>query len=257
MSTALKIILVVSLLLNLVAVWAYFHYVKYGGNPLGELKRKVMGESNQKTRPVPFEEQNRQLLAEHGEYDPLRVVFMGASITHRWNLEAAFPDVHMINRGVGGQLVPHMLARFKRDVIDLKPKAAIFKFCSINIRPHTNSQTLRDAMTLMVETARAHDITPIVATIIPAGKPEAHIGEFSVVDSLASFNDWLREFAEQESLAIIDFAAAVQDDEGYLPRDCSSDPVHVNERGYLILSAAARSVIYDVVGVGTTISNSH
>ncbi len=36
---------------------------------------------------------------------------------------------------------------------------------------------------MMVQLAKANGIVPIVPTIIPAGKPEARIGDFSVADS--------------------------------------------------------------------------
>ncbi len=251
MQTIWKVVLVGSILLNLIAIWGFFHYIRYGGSPLGELKRRLTGSTQQTATKLPYEDENKKILAElaEGKEDSLRVVFFGASITRRWDLEKYFPKVHILNRGVGGQLAPSMLSRFKRDVIDLKPKAVIIKFCSINIRPHIPMSVLKDAMTMMVQLAQANNIIPIVATIIPAGKPEAHIGDFSVVDSLRAFNEWVRQFAQEHNLPLIDFAAAIEDENGFLPRDCSTDPVHVNEKGYHILAKAARPVLYKVMGV--------
>ena len=104
-------------------------------------------------------------------------------------------------------------------------------------------------MSMMTQLAQANDIVPILSTIIPPGKPEAHIGDFSVIDTLAAFNEWVRLFAIKNSFPLIDFAAAVRDQNGFLPRELSTDPVHVNDRGYLILAQVARPVIYEVVGV--------
>lgn len=148
MNLILKIILIGSILLNLLAVWGFFHYIKYGGSPLGELKRKITGSSHQQKAKVPNVEDNARILKEmaEGTDDPNRIVFFGASITGRWDFEKHFPNTNIINRGVGGQLVPSMLARYKRDVLDLKPRAVIIKFCSINIRPHLSLQVLKDTM---------------------------------------------------------------------------------------------------------------
>ncbi|HUV30016.1 MAG TPA: GDSL-type esterase/lipase family protein [Acidobacteriota bacterium] len=246
-----KIILVGSILLNLVAIWGFFHFIRYGGSPLGELKRRLTGTTKQTGPSIPYAEENERIKKrlEAGETDSTRVVFFGASITARWDLERDFPRVSILNRGVGGQLVPQMLARFKRDVVDLRPRAVVIKFCSINIRPQLPLAVLKDGMEMMTQLARANDITPVVSTIIPAGKPEAHIGDFSAADSLRAFNTWVRQYAEVNSLYLIDFAAAIEDDDGFLPRDCSTDPVHVNERGYTILAAAARPVIYRAAGL--------
>ncbi len=246
-----KIIFIGSILLNIFAIWGIFHYVKYGGSPLGELKRKLTGQTHQPVRKLSYAEQNAQLLKidERSGQDELRVVFFGASITNRWNLDKDFPDVHMVNRGVGGQLVNRMTARFKRDVLDLNPKAVIIKFCSINIRPEMPLKVLEDNMTMMSQLAEVNNIVPIVSTIIPAGKAEAHIGDFQVVDTLMKFNNWVRDFAKEKNYPIVDFASAIGDDEGFLPRDCSVDPVHVNDKGYEILAEAARPVVYEVIGV--------
>ncbi len=246
-----KVILVGSIVLNLLAVWGFMHYIRYGGSPLGELKRMLTGHTQQRSPGLPYAEENAQLtkLIERGSVDSSRVVFFGASITNRWNLERAFPQVNMVNRGVGGQLAPGMLTRFQRDVIDLKPRAVVIKFCSINIRPQMPVKILQDAMLMMTQLAQANDIQPIVATIIPAGKPEAHIGDFGVVDTLGAFNNWVRTWSGETGTPLIDFAAAIADDDGFLPRECSTDPVHVNDKGYEILADAARPVIYEVIGV--------
>ncbi len=245
-----KLILIGSILLNLIAIWGFFHYIKYGGSPLGELKRKLTGTTKQTAPQIPYLEDNKKIIAEiaEGKVDSNRIVFFGASITRRWDFERHFPKINLINRGVGGQLVPSMMARFKRDVLDLKPKAVIIKFCSINIRPHMPLSVLKDDMMMMVQLARANQIIPIVSTIIPSAKPEATIGDFSVIGTLNQFNDWVRQYAEENSLHMIDFAEAIGDENGFLPRDCSVDPVHVNDKGYLLLANAARAVIDKVLG---------
>jgi alpha-L-fucosidase len=239
------IVLLGSILLNVIAVWGFFTYVKYGGSPLGDLKRMLTGTTRQASPRVPYEDENQALMAE--THDPDRVVFFGASITQRWDFDANLGEYPIVNRGVGGQLVPGLLTRFKRDVLDLSPKAVIIKFCSINIRPHQPLSVLRDGMTMMSDLANHKGIIPIVATIIPAGKPEARIGDFSVVDSLRQFNEWVRDFADERNYALVDFAAAIETEEGYLPFDCSIDPVHLNQRGYDDLEATLKPVLDSVL----------
>ncbi len=250
MQTFWKIILVISIVLNLIAIWGFFHYIRYGGSPLGEIKRMFTGAAKQKAPILPYADENARLLEDSrkGELDSLRVIFLGASITKRWDLEKYFPEIHPINRSIGGQLAPDILPRFKRDVLDLKPRAVVIKFCSINIRPRIRLSVLKDVMAMMVQLSLANDVIPIVSTIIPAGKPEAHIGDFSVSDTLAEFNSWVRNYTQENKIALIDYAA-IQDEHGFLPRQRSVDPVHLNDEGYDIITEAARSVIYEVIGI--------
>lgn len=247
MQKILIVVLIGSLILNVVAVWGFFHYVKYGGSPLGELKRRLTGTARQKPAESPFADE----AALTPGADSLRVVFVGASIMRRWNLPEYFPGIYPINRSIGGQFLPDILARFKRDVLDLKPRAAVIKLCSINIRPQISRQALQDGIMIMTELAKAHNITPILTTIIPAGKPEAHIGDYSVVDSLRQFNEWVRRYAADNSLALIDFEKKLADEQGFLPREYSTDPVHVNDKGYALMAEAARPVIYKALGIAS------
>ncbi len=100
---------------------------------------------------------------------------------------------------------------------------------------------------MMSDMAHNQGIVPIIATIIPAGKPEARIGDFSVVDSLQQYNDWVRVFAAERGYPLADFAAAIETEEGYLPFDCSVDPVHLNQKGYDVLELVLKSVLDTVL----------
>lgn len=250
MSLFWKIILIGSILLNMVAVWGLFHYIMYGGNPLLEIKRKLVGAPTAPTGVNPIAESNARIRQEieAGQTDSLRVVFFGASITHSWDLDRYFPEIHAVNRGVGG-FASELLMKFKANVIDLKPRAVVIKLCSINIRPTIPSEDLRHSMEMMVQLSQANDIEPVVATMIPSAKAAAHIADFSVTKAIDEFNQWIRDYARANGLVLIDLAAAISDDEGFLPRDCSIDPVHVNDKGYDILSETARPILYDLIGV--------
>lgn len=250
MSTLLKLVLFGSLVLNLIAIWGLFYYTAHGGSPLSDIKRKLTGTFKQTLQSKPFSEENTKIkdLVYKGETDSLRVVFYGASITHSWDLDKYFGKIHPVNRGVGG-FVDELVIEYKNNVLDLKPKAVVLKLCSINLRPEIPMNHLMDGMSMMVEMAESNNIIPIVATIIPPGKPSARIGDFSVIDSLKSFNDWVREYAVLKSIPIVDYAGAIGDSEGFLPRDCAIDPVHINEKGYEIVSEAAIPVVYKALGL--------
>lgn len=218
---------------------------------MGDLKRLLTKSTHQKPTRIPYAEDNKRLLEELKIHSPelKRVVFIGASITQSWNLGECFPEIDAINRGVGGQYVPQLLMRFKRDAIELKPDAVVIKFCSINVRPQIPMKVMQDGLEMMVQLARDNNIIPIVCTIIPPAKPEARIGDFSVIDSTGIFNSWLRQLASDNELPLIDYAAAIEDEEGFLPRKYARDPVHVNQEGYAVMSTEARPIIYSALGL--------
>jgi hypothetical protein len=250
MSTLFKLILIGSLLLNILAIWGMFTYIMYGGSPLSDLKRRLTGTYKQEAPPVPYGDDNASIVKElsEGKTDSLRVVFFGASITDRWDLGKYFTEFHPVKRGVGGY-VPDLLAKYKSNVLDLKPRAVAIKFCSINFRPSIPAYYLQDGIKLMVQTAKDAGIIPIVTTVIPVGKPAARIGDYSAIDSLKAYNEWVREYARTNSLYIIDYAKALEDNGGFLPQECTTDAIHLTDKGYDIISEAARPVVHKALGL--------
>jgi hypothetical protein len=250
MSTLFKLILIGSLLFNILAIWGLFQYVMYGGSPISDLKRRLTGTYKQEAPPVPYGEDNESILKEisAGKTDSLRVVFFGASITDRWDLKKYFPEFHTVKRGVGGY-VPDLMAKYKSNVLDLKPKAVAIKFCSINFRPSIPAYYLKDGLQVMVQTAQAAGIIPIVTTVIPVGKPAARIGDYSAIDSLKAYNDWVRQYAQANSLYLIDYAKAIEGDDGFMPQECTDDAIHLTDKGYDLISNAARPVIKKALGL--------
>src|SRR6266849_2457203 len=73
-----------------------------------------------------------------------RVVFFGDSITDIWKLEDYFAGKPYINRGIGGQTTPQMLARFRQDVIDLHPQVVVILAGTNDIAGNTGPMSLGD-----------------------------------------------------------------------------------------------------------------
>jgi acyl-CoA thioesterase I len=249
-TTLFKLILIGSLLFNILAIWGLFNYIMYGGNPISDLKRRLTGHYRQEAPAIPYNEENATIIKEvsEGKTDSLRVVFFGASITNFWDLKKYFPEIHALNRGVGG-LVPDLMAKYKSNVLDLKPKAVAIKFCSVNFRPSMPIYFLKDELQIMVQTAKAAGIIPIITTVIPVGKPAARIGDYSVVDSIKTYNEWVRGYAAANSLYLIDYAKAIETADGFMPQECTTDAIHLTDKGYQIISEAARPVIHKALAL--------
>lgn len=54
------------------------------------------------------------------------IVFLGDSITRKWNVPKAFPDLKVANRGISGDTTRGMLCRLRDTVLDLHPQAIVF-----------------------------------------------------------------------------------------------------------------------------------
>ncbi len=171
-----------------------------------------------------------------------RLVFIGNQLTEHWEVQKYFPSYEAINRGISGQRFAGFLLRFRPDVLELFPKAVIIEFSSYNFRPEYSLKELKDYLICLAELAEAHHIKPILTTVIPTRKPLRYEG-YSVLDSVKTFNQWLREYCDEKGYAYVDFYQTLADEQGYLPVSLSASHIEPNDTGYERLANATRKVL--------------
>lgn len=190
-------------------------------------------EENEKLGPPTAEEQ--------------RVVFMGNSITEGWldNYPEFFKDKPYINRGISGQTTPQMLIRFRPDVIDLEPEAVVILAGINDIAGNTGPSTLKmieDNLFSMAELARAHGITVILVSVLPAYDFPWRPG-LEPAEKIITLNRRIKEFARENDMIYLDFFSAMADDRNGMKAEYSEDEVHPNREAYKVMSGLAEEAI--------------
>lgn len=176
-----------------------------------------------------------------------RLVLFGDSLVQDWGQHqpALFGD-EWVGRGVRGQGTTRMLARFRSDVIALKPQAVIIVggtndliAADTRIGPE---QSLANIETL-VDLAEVNGIAVILTTLPPAERFSNRPG-FAPQPYVAQLNQRLRELAQRRALVLADFHAALVAPGGTAYRaGFSEDGVHPNPAAYRALEPAVRSAL--------------
>ena len=178
-----------------------------------------------------------------------RVVFIGDSITDKWNLSAYFPGKPYINRGIGGQVTPQMVVRFHADVVALKP-AAVVILGGVNdvqgVLQVEDEPQIEANYAAMAEMAQANGIKPIFTAILPVNN-YAEVAR-SVLDErkpaeLLRINAWLKAYCEAHGYGFIDYGPLLRDDKGLMRADYSVDGVHPTPAAYAIMAPVAEKII--------------
>ena len=174
-----------------------------------------------------------------------RVVFMGDSITHGWNLEQSFPGKPYVNRGISGQTTPQMLVRFRQDVINLHPRVVVILAGTNDIAGNTGPMTPQETennIESMSDLATANHIHVVLCSITPSinfwwapGKDPS--------PKIVVLNAWIQGYAAQKHFPYVDFYSKMVDAEGGLPKNLSRDGVHPNPAGYAIMAPVAEAGI--------------
>lgn len=177
---------------------------------------------------------------------PVKIVFMGDSITDNWiNLDPSFFTNGLVDRGISGQTTPQMLVRFRRDVIALHPRAVHIMAGTNDIAGNSGAATLdtvQGNIESMAELARAHGIRVILASIPPAGafpwspskRPATQIAEL---------NAWLKAYARRNGFTYVDYHSAMAQPDGAMKPGLATDGVHPSKQGYGVMRPIAEAAI--------------
>ncbi len=187
---------------------------------------------------------NTRLIA--GGIRPQLVLF-GDSLIQDWGKHqpGLFGD-SWVGRGVRGQGTTRMLARFRSDVIALRPQAVIIVggtndliAADALIGP---DQTLANIETL-VDLARANGIAVILATLPPVERFSVRPG-FAPQALTALLNRRLRELAQRRGLALADFHSALIGPDAVSYRaGFSDDGIHPSAAAYRALAPVVRTAL--------------
>lgn len=243
MKTKWKIILIISLIGNLSILYVAMKARGYRAH-INEYLDKytyVVNEFSQRDR---YSDENKKLISDTLVSD--RIVFIGTQVTENWDLEKYFCEYEVINRGVSGQRISGYLLRFRSDVIELKPKVVVIEVSSYNFRPQNTIKEIEDYIACMAELAKAHGIEPLPATIIPPCREInglSDLGNYSIMDSISVYNNWLREYSGQNGYKYVDFNQALSDVNGCMNDEFTYSCIDLNEKGYSRIAEATYSAI--------------
>jgi lysophospholipase L1-like esterase len=190
-----------------------------------------------------------------------RVVFFGDSITDNWSratFGGFFPGKPYVNRGIGGQTSGQMLARFRQDVIALKPKAVVIlagtNDVSGNVGP-LEPEIIQGYLTSLSELARLNGIKVVLAALLPVrdgvlgadGKPILRTKD-RPPEKLAAMNQWIADYARRNRHVFLDYHTAMADPGGALKPELTYDGLHPNAKGYAVMGPLAEAALAKAIG---------
>jgi lysophospholipase L1-like esterase len=205
-------------------------------------------EAEQRTRDWPnicrYRAANADLLQQPAS--ERRIVFMGDSITQNWGFaDPAYFTSGIVNRGISGQTSPQMLARFRSDVIALRP-AVVHLLGGVNdIAGNTGPTTVEDIegnLASMVEIAQANGVRVVLATGLPAAS-FSWAPEIKPSRQILALNQWIRSYAANHDVVLADYYPALVSENGSMRSELSLDGVHPNKAGYAVMAPITRAAI--------------
>ena len=180
-----------------------------------------------------YEKANAEVLASKVRPD---VVFMGNSITQNWAKYDAdfFKKNNFVPRGISGQTTSHMLVRFRRDVIELNPRAVVI-MAGINDIALNNGyithENIMGNIVSMCELAKLHNIKVILCSLTPAYSFRWR-KELTPAEDIIKLNKMIKAYASKSGIPYVDYHSALVDERKGMNRKYHKDEVHPNPLCY-------------------------
>mgnify|MGYP002519955673 CR=1 FL=1 len=198
-----------------------------------------------------YQEKNAEIVDRVGKID---AVFLGNSITYGWARKCAdfFEKNNFVGRGISGQTTAEMLVRFRRDVLDLKPRCVVIMAGINDIAGNNGIISLENVMggiESMCELAKLHKIKVILCSVTPAvrfrWRPDVN---FVPADEIIRLNKMIKEYADSHKIPYVDYHSKLVDERKGMNRKYHKDEVHPNSLCYAeVLEPTILPVINKVI----------
>ena len=176
---------------------------------------------------------------------PVRIVFLGDSLTEYWGLNSGkwFDHSGWINRGIGGQTTSQLLLRERDDALELHPLAIVLEGGSNDMRLGFSPEEIRDHLLTMAELARAHGLAVFITTMTPTCDCLRPLSGLRTVERIRRLNTLLATMCKEHRWNVIDINSPLSDSEGLMKAELTVDGVHPNDRGYALLAPVVEKAL--------------
>ena len=195
-----------------------------------------------------YAQSNKELI-ERGT-DSMRVVLIGNSITEFWEETHPyfFTANNLVGRGIGGQVSSQMLARFRQDVINLKPRIVIIN-CGTNDIAENNGpydeDITMDNIKSMTELALTNGIEVVLTSVLPCDSFCWNTSVKDVFGKITHLNMRIVNYAANiPHVHYLDYFESMLDhDRQAMIKSYTDDGVHPNAAGYSIMELKLKEML--------------
>jgi lysophospholipase L1-like esterase len=207
--------------------------------PMDPANKKRYREANaQLPTPVPGEK---------------RVVFIGDSIIDNWKLEKSFPDGKYINRGIGGQRIPQICARFADDALALKPRAILVLAGTNDLAAGESDDNIVANLESIIRLCHDKHVPVIICSLLPVSDyhqdKNANYARTAKrpPERIAAINRKFESLCSRETAFYLDLHKNIADSTDRMPARYSEDGLHPNAEGYALLAPLVSAEIESVL----------
>ncbi len=214
------ILLIISLLFN---SYAIYHFVTFNHN-----KVKIVTKTKIK-----------QIVSEN-------ILFLGDSITHRYDLNKYYKNKHIVNSGEEGNLTSNILDNMEDRVYRYNPSKVFLLIGTNDIAWEKSPDEIVDNISKIVDNIKSNrkNAAIYVESIYPTNNEvkQSNAGIRSN-DKIDRTNEKIEQLCKNEDITYIDINSSLKNDNGKLKEEYSEDGLHISDKGYEIITDIIKKYI--------------
>lgn len=168
-------------------------------------------------------------------------LFLGDSITERYNLQRYYSNYPIINSGIGGDKTIDILENMDNRVYKYKPNKVILL---IGINDFTHNESVDYVYNNIVKIIsgikeKFPNCKIYVQSIYPINDfwsenygSQTSPGVRNINDKVKEENDKLKKYCDKNKLTYVDVFSSLSLENGYLKDEYTEDGIHLSEEGY-------------------------
>jgi len=203
--------------------------------------------------PVLKDPERHAQFLERAKQGGIDVLFVGDSITNRWQSEGAeswrrFARFKSANFGIDGDCIEHVLWRLEHGELDgISPKVVVLLIGTNNVFyfPEKTPQATAESIERIVKLIqnRLPGSKVLLFGILPRDEKESGTRQ-----TVAAVNRELRRLDDGAQVRFVDISNRFFDGEGNIPFDIMPDQVHLSAKGYEIWCRSLEPILSEMVG---------
>lgn len=170
-------------------------------------------------------------------------VFFGDSLTELCDTEKYYPDIPNVNRGISGDTTSGMLKRVEDNVIAIQPVSVVFLGGINDIGHGVSIETVLSNIDkiLMQLSTSLPDCRVLVESLYPVNshKKPAFLNAVGIRtnEAVLAVNSVLPDICSKYNATFVNIHNLLTDEDGNLDKRYTMDGLHVNDKGYEIITA--------------------
>ena len=212
------------------------------------------------SRPADPWTERHACFVERSKKGGVEVLFLGDSITHRWEVEgkavwAELPAPWKVAEyGIGGDRTQHLLWRIGagKELAGIDPKVIVVLIGTNNIGNNSPAEIEAGANAILIELRKQKPNSHVLLLgLLPRGGMPVPPGDRvapaeSLQPKVVEINGRLAKF-DDDTVTYLDLGSKFLDGDGGLPQKLMPDYLHLSSEGYAVLAEALRKPVDDLL----------